>query len=594
MERWAQHLIEHKYDWQHGGNLRVPRRGCVNSYENDRFYTGTNGASQEQTKEEERNDSSQDQATEKEKAAKTWIEVKEGEQDRQVDETLAVMRLTGEVYERGADIVQVCGRTIRIISEHGLRDWLSRRVQFYRLTKHGKQPINVPKDIVQLIRGKNDKRLPVLRGVISAPTLRPDGSILDKPGYDQKSQLLLIEGELPFVPIITNPAEPIIEYERAFETIWYPFKEFPFVSPCDRAVLVSAILVAVIRPSLRTAPGLAIIASMAASGKTLLARCLARLMGFPAVALPPVNNEEEMRKRLHSCLRGGDAFILFDNITGMFDLAALASFLTAEVYGDRVLGASQNEALPNGAFFVATGNNIVLRGDLWRRFTTCRIDPQTDTPEERHFELDPENWCTERRQEITSAALTLLRGFIEAGKPKLAKDSLASFEDWNALVRQCVIWIQQEGYTGNIELGDPCQSIKDARQANPERETLKVMLDCLVELFPNRAFSVADIIAKTREAEFTSIQNADGDSPAKRLRDAVNEIAAGKNYRHDNAVAQAVGYWFRDNLGVRVGETFLEKEQSGNTKKSQRYRVAKDVSETDSRKEEDGGSCSIE
>lgn len=120
------------------------------------------------------------------------------------------------------------------------------------------------------------------------------------------------------------------------------------------------------------------------------------------------------------------------------------------------------------------------------------------------------------------------------------------------------------------------------------------MLDCLVELFPNRAFSVADIIAKTREAEFTSIQNADGDSPAKRLRDAVNEIAAGKNYRHDNAVAQAVGYWFRDNLGVRVGETFLEKEQSGNTKKSQRYRVAKDVSETDSRKEEDGGSCSIE
>ena len=80
--------------------------------------------------------------------------MKEGEQDRQVDETLAVMRLTGEVYERGADIVQVCGRTIRIMSEHGLRDWLSRRVQFYRLTKHGKQPINVPKDIVQLIRGQ--------------------------------------------------------------------------------------------------------------------------------------------------------------------------------------------------------------------------------------------------------------------------------------------------------------------------------------------------------------------------------------------------------------------------------------------------------
>ena len=290
--------------------LREHKRKRASGHDNGRFHTGTNGTSQDQAKEKAK----------EAKATKSWIEVKEGEQDRQVDETLAVMRLTGEVYERGADIVQVCEGAIRIMSEHGLRDWLSRRVQFYKLTKNGNQPINVPKDIVQLIRGKNDKRLPVLRGVMSAPTLRPDGSILDKPGYDQKSQLLLIEGELPFVPIITNPAEPTIEYERAFETIWYPFKEFPFVSPYDRAVLVSAILVAVIRPSLRTAPGLAIIANMAASGKTLLAKCLARLMGFPAVALPPVNNEEEMRKRLHSCLRSGDAFILFDNITGMFEL----------------------------------------------------------------------------------------------------------------------------------------------------------------------------------------------------------------------------------------------------------------------------------
>ena len=69
----------------------------------------------------------------------------------------------------------------------------------------------------------------------------------------------------------------------------------------------------------------------------------------------------------------------------------------------------------------------------------------------------------------------------------------------------------------------------------------------------------------------------------------MNEITAGKSYRNDKAVAQALGYWLRQNVGVRVGGTFLKKEPSGNTKKSQRYRVGKDASQTDSRKREDRG-----
>ena len=505
---------------------------------------------------------------------KTWIEVKEGEQPRQVDETLAVMRLRGGVYERGFDIVQVQDGLIRVMSEQWLRDWIGRTVQFYSASKEDRRPRNVPKDIVQQIKAKGDRRFPVLRSVITAPTLRPDGSILNKPGYDEKSGMLLLPAEQPFVEIITKPADPSSAYRHAFETIWYPFKEFPFISRYDRGVLVSAVLTAVIRPSLKTAPGIALTASMAASGKTLLAKCLAALMGVAGDALPPVNSEEELRKRLHSCLRSGDTFILFDNVMGVLDSPALASFLTAEIYGDRVLGASQKESLPNSALFVVTGNNLTLRGDLWRRFITCRIDPETEAPEERDFELKPKEYCTEHRQEIVSAALTLLRGYIQAGRPKLAKDGMASFEHWNDTVRQCVLWLQQEGHTGEIELGDPCQSIKDAKQANPERETLKTMLDSLRELFPDRAFSVADIFARIHEAAGLELVQNDDDHPVRRLQDAVSEITSGKSYKVGDAAAKvALGYWLKQNLKVRCGGSLLRKEPSGNTRKSQRYRV---------------------
>jgi hypothetical protein len=86
---------------------------------------------------------------------------------------------------------------------------------------------------------------------------------------------------------------------------------------------------------------------------------------------------------------------------------------------------------------MTTGNNIRLGGDLWRRILTCRIDPATDAPEEREFALEPGTYCKEHRPEIVSAALALICGYIEAGRERLAKDGIGSFEDWDALVRGC-------------------------------------------------------------------------------------------------------------------------------------------------------------
>ena len=66
--------------------------------------------------------------------------------------------------------------------------------------------------------------------------------------------------------------------------------------------------------------------------------------------------------------------------------------LTSQTFSDRVLGQSAQQTLPNRLMVLLTGNNLCLAGDMPRRVIRCRIDPQTDKPFAREFDLDPLEW----------------------------------------------------------------------------------------------------------------------------------------------------------------------------------------------------------
>ena len=55
-----------------------------------------------------------------------------------------------------------------------------------------------------LLTRYGDWKFQAIAGVISTPTLRPDGTILSEPGYDPATQLLLIDP--PPMPVI--PEQP--------------------------------------------------------------------------------------------------------------------------------------------------------------------------------------------------------------------------------------------------------------------------------------------------------------------------------------------------------------------------------------------------
>ena len=54
----------------------------------------------------------------------------------------------------------------------------------------------------------------------------------------------------------------------------------------------------------------------------------------------------------------------------------------------RILGKSETPEMLSNAFVSATGNNLVLVGDMTRRALLCRLDPQFERPELRKFDRD--------------------------------------------------------------------------------------------------------------------------------------------------------------------------------------------------------------
>ena len=96
---------------------------------------------------------------------------------------------------------------------------------------------------------------------------------------------------------------------------------------------------------------------------------------------------------------------------------------------------SQIVELPTNVLLMISGNNFHPKGDLYRRILQARIDPKSDAPERRSFELEPLEYCRDQRQALVASGLTLLRGFVSAGKPRLTGDRLASFEKWDDIIR---------------------------------------------------------------------------------------------------------------------------------------------------------------
>lgn len=368
--------------------------------------------------------------------------------------------------------------------------------------------------------------LPVLHGIARQPYLRPDGSLMNTPGYDVATQMFGVFNARDF----TIPEAPTrAEAEAALALLNDLLREFSFHSEVDRSAALTAMLTAAVRASLSTAPMFHVRAHMVGSGKSYLCELITAFAtaqrgtptSFPA-------DDEECRKLLLAELLRAPAVVEFDNLTG--DLIAhksLCTALTSEFMSGRILGVSKTATVTTRALFLSSGNNVGPVQDMTRRCITIRLSPQCEVPAARHF-TRPElvRDVLRERGRYVSAALTIIRAWIVAGRPKSECRALASFCGWSDLCRQPILWL------GGL---DATESVFEAMAEDPDRETLARLLQAWWAVFGKTAAMVRDAVAQS-----SSFHGENGE-----LREILNDIAGERGEIN----RRKLGWWIRRHAG---------------------------------------------
>lgn len=287
-----------------------------------------------------------------------------------------------------------------------------------------------------------------------------------------------MQGETPEIPEQPTATEVV----EALRTLWEPWSAYIWASPADRAGMLSAIFTTVLRPAMRTAPGVFLDAPVQGSGKTKAALALGALMTGECAGITPFvasrNQEEEYSKAIVSLLRSERRYWLIDNVTGRFESAALAGLVTSGKVQGRILGLSKEGNFSGRLMLCATGNNATLGSDLHRRFVCCRIDTGVERPTEVSHRFEPEQLALANRMKIAVAVLTVLRAYRQ-GQP-VAIQGGSDFREWAMLVREPIVWLQQQGYTvaaGIGEVVDPAKALGGGdADSDPAREGLAQLL----------------------------------------------------------------------------------------------------------------------
>ena len=481
------------------------------------------------------------------------IAIEQGDIRKVVDASEAALIKAGlGLYQRDGRIVEIStaiaitadGRNIEVsrIAErrdHALAEDLSRGANFVRFSGANAVPTNPPMWIVKTLRERGSLKFPVLAGVVNAPTMRADGSILSKPGYDRATGLFFdpVGVDFPQIPARPTRDDAVASLALLNDLIG----TFPFVADVDRAVALSAILTLVVRRSLPTAPLHGFSAPVAGSGKSKLVDIAAAIAtGQEAPVLAQGATEEEMEKRLGGALMAGYPIVSIDNAERPIEGQFLCQALTQIRVRTRTLGKSEVPEISTGAFHAATGNNLRFAGDMTRRAILCSLDPKCERPETRVFECNPVAMAKADRPRYVGACLTILRAYQVAGCPSKVPP-LGSFEEWSNLVRGALLW---------LGCADPVETMDAIRQADPRLSGLETLVAQWWCEFGSEQTTVAEVIKKATAHDDGGFERPD-------LREALLNVARAGG----KIDGRRLGNWLARNAGRIVGG--LRFEQCG-------------------------------
>lgn len=482
---------------------------------------------------------------------KPTIQDAPGETPRSTRAAEEVLASTGDYYISGCALVRIVnpkgqGVTVEQVHEQTLKLVLADMIDWEVRGKDGvAHRINPPHGVVQALLHGQDRQLPILNGLARQPYFGPHGELISKSGYNTDTGIFgaFDESEFPTVDPTREMAEHCLEYLGDFLT------EFEFKSEADRAAALCAILTAVVRASLPTAPAFNITATGPGSGKSYLADVITPFAGPEEpyrVSFP--DRHDEAGKLIITVLREQPPAVLFDDMQGNWkSLGPLNRALSSSTTTERLLGSNRTATVSTRMLFLGTGNHVEPERDMRRRVVTIHLAPKSENPALRDFRGSPAADLRKDRAEPVVCALTIIRAFQAAQLPMTNVKSIGTYEEWSRYCRLPLIW---------LGLPDPAQSLIDQVSKDPEQERLAEFLEVWRRVFGSQSVTVRKLLAKAMQHD--------------ELMEALEELPVMEG-RYVNR--GRLGWFISKRLGTRTGGLRIE---PGDSSERNSYRVVAD------------------
>ncbi|AWM39109.1 hypothetical protein GobsT_26150 [Gemmata obscuriglobus] len=465
------------------------------------------------------------------------------------DEAVRALAAEPDLYQRGGMLVQVVSteadaaagaavrrppgaRVVREVPLPLLRERLTRCARWVRYV--GKEdedykPVHPPMWSVNAVHARGAwPGVRHLEAVVNHPVVLGNGALLAANGYNAPSKLLVCLPPDLHLNVSDRPTQR--DAVNAVATLEDVLRDFPFANPAHRAAWLGGLLTPLAWFGFDgPAPMLLIDGNTRGVGKGLLADLIALILTGRRFAVMSYSaDKEELRKKITSLAMEGERLVLLDNLAGAVGNDVLDMALTGDRWRDRVLGGNKVYDGPLHVTWVATGNNVQLAADTARRCSHCRLETRDERPELRTdvTYTDLRGHVRVNRGALLSAALTILRAWYSAGRPRHGLAPWGSFEGWSAVVREAVVF---------AGLPDPGEA-RLALQTSADRDAvaMEALLACLEQMDPNRrGVTTAEVIGRIRDTT--------GPAPdwVPELRAAVEELcgkldgrALGGRFRH--------------------------------------------------------------
>lgn len=388
-----------------------------------------------------------------------------------IEQAIAALATVPDLYARNGTLVQIIRGARRLgdsaqgtaaprivpVGLAGIRERLTRGAIWMAESRDKVRAVHPPGWAAPEIEARRQwQGIRPLEGVIEAPALRSDGSIVCEPGYDPGTGLYYeARSSQPFPAVPEHPSRE--QCRAAADQLLDLVCDFPFAKDAHRSAWLAGLLTPLARPAFAgPAPLFLVDANVRGVGKTKLVDVISEIVqGREMEVCSPARNEDEEAKRITATLINGNQLVLIDNVEAWLGSAALNVVLTGRMWTDRILGKSEMVSVPLLATWYATGNNVSLKQDTTRRCLPIRIDSDLERPEHREGFKYPALIAHVRAQRpaLLVAALTLLRGYLVAGRPDVKLAPWGSYEEWSSLVRGAIVWCGLEDpFAGRVTI----------------------------------------------------------------------------------------------------------------------------------------------